>query len=204
MSWEFQFRKSEAELDMKLSSFQSASPETALNPLESEIDALLSRLNKIINEQDDNPKMTVSLSHKISRHRDVLIDYENQLKRIKLKHSQNKNRFDLMGSIRNDISQYHSQNESKMNLLGAEHEKLTSSHKSADTAINIALSTQQSLRFQRGLYKGINRRMLELSTKFPVLNTLINKISMRKRRDSFIMGGVVSLCLILIIYYSLF
>ena len=80
---------------------------------------------------------------------------------------------------------------------------LYSSHKLADTAINIAMSTQEQLRFQRGLYKGINRRFLELSTKFPIMNTLINKISLRKRRDSLIMGVVVSVCLILILIYSL-
>ena len=45
--------------------------------------------------------------------------------------------------------------------------------------------------------------MLELATKFPVMNSLINRIAMRKKRDSFIMGGVVALCLILIIFYTL-
>merc|ERR1712150_173481 len=115
----------------------------------------------------------------------------------------NKNRFDLMGSVRNDISQFHSQNQSKMNMMSNENDKLKSSHKLADTAINIAMSTQEQLRFQRGLYKGINRRFLELSTKFPIMNTLINKISLRKRRDSLIMGVVVSVCLILILIYSL-
>ena len=52
------------------------------------------------------------------------MDYENQLKRTKEKHSQNKNRFDLMGSVRNDISQFHSQNQSKMNMMSNENDKL--------------------------------------------------------------------------------
>jgi len=204
MSWEVQFRKAESELELKLSSFQNLSPENDSVKLESEIEQLLIRLNKIMNDQEgQNPKMTVALSHKISRNRDILMDYENQLKRTKEKHSQNKNRFDLMGSVRNDISQFHSQNQSKLNMMSNENDKLKSSHKLADTAINIAMSTQEQLRFQRGLYKGINRRFLELSTKFPIMNTLINKISLRKRRDSLIMGVVVSVCLILILIYSL-
>ena len=66
----------------------------------------------------------VALSHKISRNRDILMDYENQLKRTKEKHSQNKNRFDLMGSVRNDISQFHSQNQSKMSMMSNENDKL--------------------------------------------------------------------------------
>ena len=71
-----------------------------------------------------NSFILVALSHKISRNRDILMDYENQLKRTKEKHSQNKNRFDLMGSVRNDISQFHSQNQSKMNMMSNENDKL--------------------------------------------------------------------------------
>ena len=66
----------------------------------------------------------MAVSHKLTRHRDVLIDYENQLRRTKEKHHQAKNRRDLLGSVRNDISQYHSQNQSKMSLLNTENEKL--------------------------------------------------------------------------------
>lgn len=64
------------------------------------------------------------------------------------------------------------------------------------------MDTQESLRFQRGLYKGINRRMLELAQRFPILNVLIQKISLRKRRDSFIMGCVIAACLLIILIYS--
>jgi Golgi SNAP receptor complex protein 1 len=77
-----------------------------------------------------------------------------------------------------------------------------SSHNLADQAIKIAMDTQESLRFQRGLYKGLNRRMLELSQQFPLLNAIISRISIRKRRDSFIMGSVVAVCIILILIYS--
>merc|ERR1712106_794886 len=189
MSWEVQFRKSEAELDLKLSSFQNLSTEHDSVQLEAEIETLLNKLNQIVKEQDQNPN--------------VLADYDNQLRRTKEKHHQAKNRRDLLGSVRHDISQYHSQNQTKMSLLNTENDKLKNSSNLTDTAISIALSTQDSLRRQRSLYKNINRRMLELATKFPVINSLVNRISMRKKRDSFIMGGVVALCLILIIFYTL-
>merc|ERR1711892_850758 len=199
MSWEVQFRKSEAELDLKLSSFQNLSTEHDSVQLEAEIETLLNKLNQIVKEQDQNPNVSLAVAHKLGRHRDVLADYDNQLRRTKEKHHQAKNRRDLLGSVRHDISQY----QTKMSLLNTENDKLKNSSNLTDTAISIALSTQDSLRRQRSLYKNINRRMLELATKFPVINSLVNRISMRKKRDSFIMGGVVALCLILIIFYTL-
>ena len=77
-----------------------------------------------------------------------------------------------------------------------------SSHNLADQAIKIAMDTQESLRFQRSLYKGINKRFLELGQKFPMLNSLIGRIQIRKRRDSLIMGVVIGFCIILILFYS--
>ena len=65
MSWEVQFRKAESELELKLSSFQNLSPENDSVKLESEIEQLLIRLNKIINDQESqNPKMTGNSSDK--------------------------------------------------------------------------------------------------------------------------------------------
>ena len=58
MSWEVQFRKSEAELDLKLSSFQNLSPENDSVQLEAEIETLLNKLNSIVKEQDQNPKVS--------------------------------------------------------------------------------------------------------------------------------------------------
>ena len=64
MSWEVQFRKSEAELDLKLSSFQNLSPENDSVQLEAEIETLLNKLNSIVKEQDSSPN--VSRKFKIS------------------------------------------------------------------------------------------------------------------------------------------
>jgi hypothetical protein len=63
--------------------------------------------------------------------------------------------------------------------------------------------TQEHLRQQRRMLGGLSGRMLDLAAKFPQLNYLIQKISMRKRRDAVIMAGVISLCIILILLYKL-
>ena len=39
--------------------------------------------------------------------------------------------------------------------------------------------------------------------RFPVINSLIVRINVRKRRDTLILGGVIAVCLILLIWYTL-
>jgi hypothetical protein len=60
----------------------------------------------------------------VSRHRDVLSDYGSQFKRIVQKQRNNRNRFDLLGSVQNDIQQYHIKNNTSESLLSNESEKL--------------------------------------------------------------------------------
>ena len=38
--------------------------------------------------------------------------------------------------------------------------------------------------------------------RFPVINSLVQRINLRKRRDSIILGGVIAVCFILLILYA--
>ena len=44
--------------------------------------------------------------------------------------------------------------------------------------------TQDNLRHQRRMLSGLSGRLLDMSARFPQLNYLIQKIAMRKRRDT--------------------
>ncbi|CBY41532.1 unnamed protein product [Oikopleura dioica] len=204
MSWEIQFRKTEAQLDIKLASFLNPQSFANVDHIENDINLLLDELTVIIDgaEQTISSSPSFALQHKVARHRDVLSDYYSQFKRAKEKTRATKNRVDLLGSVRNDIEAYRNKSYSNEQTLNKENDKLKSSHNLADQAIKIAMDTQESLRFQRSLYKGINKRFLELGQKFPMLNSLIGRIKNRKKRDSLIMGTVVGFCIILILYYS--
>ena len=68
--------------------------------------------------------ISVAVAHKVSRHRDVLSDYAAQFKRVVSKLRKNRNRFDLLGSIHNDIQQYHQKNSTNESLLNSENDKL--------------------------------------------------------------------------------
>jgi Golgi SNAP receptor complex protein 1 len=71
-----------------------------------------------------------------------------------------------------------------------------------DEQIRIAIDTKENLVSQRAAFKKIQHRMNDLASRFPAVNNLIQKINLRKRRDSIILGLVVGLCTFLLIYYA--
>ena len=40
------------------------------------------------------------------------------------------------------------------------------------------------------------------SDRFPVINNLIQKTNLKKRRDALILGGVIALCIIVLLLYA--
>lgn len=76
-----------------------------------------------------------------------------------------------------------------------------SSNRLVDEQISIAIETRDHLSNQRIIFKRFQTRINDLSNRFPLLNGLIQKIHVRKRRDSLILGVVVGICTILLLAY---
>uniref|UniRef100_A0A8C1FS76 Golgi SNAP receptor complex member 1 n=1 Tax=Cyprinus carpio carpio TaxID=630221 RepID=A0A8C1FS76_CYPCA len=67
---------------------------------------------------------------------------------------------------------------------------------------SIAMATKENMTSQRGLLKSIQSRVNTLANRFPAINNLIQRINLRKRRDSLILGGVIGICTILLLLYA--
>lgn len=77
-----------------------------------------------------------------------------------------------------------------------------SSDRMVDDQISIAVETRDHLVSQRLTFKRLQTRMHDLSSRFPVVNSLLQRINIRKRRDSLILGLVVGICTILLLLYA--
>ena len=66
------------------------------------------------------------------------------------------------------------------------------------------LSVSYSLRGKGKLFLIIflHHTLPRPSDRFPAINSLIQKINLRKRRDSLILGGVIGVCTILLLLYT--
>jgi Golgi SNAP receptor complex protein 1 len=56
---------------------------------------------------------------------------------------------------------------------------------------------------QREAIKLVQKKLNDLTNRFPVINSLVNRINLRKRRDTIILGLVVGLCLVFLIWWAL-
>ncbi|CAM4553425.1 unnamed protein product [Leuciscus chuanchicus] len=166
-----------------------------------EIEQLLAKLtgvNDKMAEYTSTPGVTslnAALMHTLQRHRDILQDYTHEFHKTKSNFMAIREREDLLGSVRKDIETYKSGsgvNNRRTELFLKEHEHLR----------NIAMATKENMTSQRGWLKSIQSRVNTLANRFPAINNLIQRINLRKRRDSLILGGVIGICTILLLLYA--
>ncbi|NP_001017651.1 Golgi SNAP receptor complex member 1 [Danio rerio] len=176
-----------------------------------EIEQLLAKLtgvNDKMAEYTSTPGVTslnAALMHTLQRHRDILQDYTHEFHKTKSNFMAIREREDLLGSVRKDIETYKSGsgvNNRRTELFLKEHEHLRTSDRLIDDTISIAMATKENMTSQRGLLKSIQSRVNTLANHFPAINNLIQRINLRKRRDSLILGGVIGICTILLLLYA--
>ena len=71
-----------------------------------------------------------------------------------------------------------------------------------DDQISIAIDTKEHLIDQRNSMKRMQARVNDLSTRFPAVNNLMQRISLRKKRDAIILGSVIGIGFILLLLYA--
>jgi len=173
-----------------------------------EIERLLSKLTEISDKMADffsqrgfgEPSATQL--HTMQRHRDILQDYLHEFTKTKASIKANRDREDLLGSIKRDVNAYKNGLNRRTDLYLKEHEHLRSSDRLADEAIGIAMATKENLSSQRNMFHSISKGLGNVSNRFPAINNLIQKINVRKRRDTLILGFVISICTIILLIYA--
>ncbi|XP_068188067.1 Golgi SNAP receptor complex member 1-like isoform X1 [Antennarius striatus] len=177
---------------------------TELEQLLANLTAVNDKMAEYINTPGTSSYNT-ALMHTLQRHRDILQDYTQEFHKTKSNFFILREREDLLGSVHRDIESYKSSsglNNRKTELFLKEHEHLRNSDRFIDNAISIAMTMKENITSQRGMFKSIQTRVTTLANRFPAINGLIQKINLRKRRDSLILGGVIGICTILLLLYT--
>jgi golgi SNAP receptor complex member 1 len=79
----------------------------------------------------------------------------------------------------------------------------SSSDRLVDEQINIAIDTKEHIMAQRDTMKRIQSRVNDLATRFPIINSVVQRINFRKRRDAVIIGCVIGVGFVLLLLYAL-
>ncbi|XP_049270618.1 Golgi SNAP receptor complex member 1 isoform X4 [Rhipicephalus sanguineus] len=163
-----------------------------------EIEQLLSKLGEVNDQMSQvqtssGAAPSATVLHTLQRHRDILQDYVREFHKTRTNVQAHRERDLLLGSVRKDIDSY--KNSSSLNRRSEgylkEHEHLKS----------IAIRTKDELLSQRNALKAIQTKMTTLANRFPMINSLVQRINLRKRRDSIILGLVIGTCTVLLLLY---
>ena len=178
--------------------------EKDFNLLTEELDRLLSRLttvNSSLNDWAEKHTPSAASQHTLQRHREILKDYRQEYLQTKNNISSLIKRHELLdqGSSKSKSRDFSSN--LRMDLLLKESEHARNSERLIDDQISIAMEARDTLLNQRATFKAIQTKLNDISNRFPMVNNLIQKINLRKRRDAIIVAIVIGLCLTFLLWW---
>ncbi|KAI0059501.1 v-SNARE protein [Artomyces pyxidatus] len=153
-------------------------------------------LDKVAADTENPPSQ--SMMRAIQRHRDVYVDYTREFRRTKTNVQSALDQANLLTGVRNDIDAYKS---SAADSLLAERGRIDSSHRMVDETLEQAYETRSEFARQRSSLGNIQTRMVGVLNTVPGINNILSMISKRRRRDSFLIGGLIGVCIFIILMY---
>lgn len=175
-----------------------------------EIEKLLERLSDINQRMADvvpasmgpNPAAT----HTLQRHHDILQDYRREFERTRTNIRNFKKREDLLSkssSTNNNSADVTIQGLSsrRQDYYLREMGHLNNSHKLIDNSLEMASMIKKDLSDQRRFLLNITSKVNAMANRFPLVNNVLQKIKVKKRKDSLVLGLVIAICFIILLLY---
>ncbi|KZZ98797.1 Golgi SNAP receptor complex, subunit 1 [Moelleriella libera RCEF 2490] len=166
-------------------------------------DATISQLARLL---DSETTLTSSAlkQNNLSLLREKLSTHRRDLTRLRGSLQQARDRANLLTNVRSDIDEYRANNPeaAEAEYMLNERNRIDNSHSMADSVLSQAYAVNDNLLLQRETLASISRRITSAASKIPGINTVINRISARKRRDGIIMGCFIAFCFLLFFWFS--
>ncbi|GJN73216.1 vesicle transport v-snare protein [Purpureocillium lilacinum] len=176
---------------------QERETEAKIQELLEKRESVVSQLARLL---DSEASLTSSAlkQNNLSLLREKLAAHRRDLGRLRGTLQQARDRANLLTNVRSDIDQYRANNPeaAEAEYMIDERRRIDNSHGMADSVLSQAYAVNDSFVLQRETLSSINRRITLAASKVPGINTLIGRISAKKRRDGIIMGCFIALCFI--------
>ncbi|KAF5022952.1 hypothetical protein F66182_5018 [Fusarium sp. NRRL 66182] len=136
--------------------------------------------------------------------REKLSGHKRDLTRLRSTLQQARDRANLLTNVRSDINEYRQNNPeaAEADYMLEERSRIDNSHSMTDSVLSQAYAVNDSFNLQRETLASINRRITHAASQVPGINTLIGRISAKKRRDGIIMGGFIAFCFIVFFLFT--
>lgn len=70
-----------------------------------------------------------------------------------------------------------------------------------DTNLEMASMIKKDLSDQRRFMLNISTKVNAVANRFPLVNNVLQKIKVKKRKDSLVLGVVIAICFIILLLY---
>jgi len=224
-----QARQLENEIDAKLMSFSKLCSnyvardqtshhfgiDSSSTPTSSSFDAISIEVEKLLERLSDvNKRMADTIptllgsntaaTHTLQRHYEICQDYRREFERTKANIRNFKTREDLlMNNNNNNNLDINSQGLSsrRQDYYLREIGHINNSNKIMDRNLEMATMLKKDLADQRKYFINIIHKVKTIANRFPLMNNILQKIKIKKRKDSLVLGFVIALCLIILLLY---
>ncbi|PNW82487.1 hypothetical protein CHLRE_06g280900v5 [Chlamydomonas reinhardtii] len=212
-------RRLEGELDVKLAAFTklcssfeaSYKLNTADNSLgadqqlaqtkAAEVEDLLQRLSDINDEMAAIVGgSTDSRSHTLARHRDILQEFTQEFRKVNSTLGAALDRVKLLAGA-SDSPHLSVNVQNSSGALLRERGAIQNSANMVDDILSQAANVSGNLLGQRRVFEGALDKLVQVGSRFPVVNGLLNAIRRKKSKDTLVLAGVIAACVLFTILY---
>ncbi|PHH85433.1 hypothetical protein CDD83_422 [Cordyceps sp. RAO-2017] len=169
--------------------------ESKIGELLEKRESTIAQLSRLL---DSEASLTSSAlkQNNLSLLREKLSSHRRDLGRLRGALQQARDRANLLTNVRSDIDQYRANNPeaAEAEYMLNERNRIDNSHSMADSVLSQAYAVNDSFNLQRETLASINRRITLAASQVPGINSLIGRISAKKRRDGIIMGCFIATC----------
>ncbi|XP_034114532.1 Golgi SNAP receptor complex member 1 [Drosophila nasuta] len=178
--------------------------EHVFDSLSAEIEQMLDKLSSLNESMSELPATGSAAMHTLQRHREILQGYRQEFNKIYANHTMRIEREELLrgSGLATSSGSPSISGLSRREMYMKESGHLHSASNMVNDQINIAIETRENLHAQRQAFKRLQTRFNDISNRFPLINSLIQRINIKKRRDSLILGAVIGFCVILLLLYA--
>lgn len=137
--------------------------------------------------------------------RDKLVEHRRDLARLRSSLQTARDRANLLTSVRGDIDAARSAADpgaAEAEYMLDERRRIDNSNAIADSVLSQAYAVSDNFSVQRDVLLNINRRITLAASQVPGINSIIGRISAKKRRDGIILAVFIGLCFMLFWWLS--
>lgn len=177
--------------EQRLLEHQTETLLSSADPAREELDSILAQRRAVLDDLARVLEEQVSPGNKLQhleRHREIQQEHEEAAARVLQKTKEQKDRDNLLGDVNEDIKKWKGNAAGEEAYMLDERARIESSHTMADSVLAQAYATRDEFNLQKLSLQNIGQRISASSQKIPGMNTLLNKINTRQKRNSVILG----------------